>query len=285
LRGQRDLERVCLAAIVCALAAILLPWEAVRLVAALPLAVFLPGYAIVAAAFAPRQLDSQRMTMLMLACGLSVLCLGGILLDPLPGGLRTVTWALLLVLVVIGASRGAALRRTRRRPKRSVRWAGGSRREQLRRAGDAGRRRARSARRAGVRIRPANAICGALAVVAVAAALLLAYTPLPAGDAAGYTALWMLPGQRQGPTSVRVGVASAEQGSALYHLQVRSGKGKRLRSYDFALAPGDERVFKVPVNVNGTKPTRVAASLYKRSDPGRLYRRVTTWLRPGTNRR
>jgi hypothetical protein len=265
VRGQRDLERVCAAAIVCALVATLVPWEAVRLLAALPLAVFLPGYAIAAAAFAPHRLDPQRLTMLVLACGLSVLCLGGLLLDPLPGGLRTLTWALLLVLVVVAACRAAALRRTRGRKRTPRRPRGGARPR--------------------LRMRPVDAVCGGLAAAAAVGALVLAYTPLPAGQAAGYAALWMLPGQGQEVRSVRVGVASGEQGGESYGLQVRSGKGERPRLFQFALAPGEERVFKVPVKVDAREPTRVAASLYRQSRPHQLYRRVTTWLEPGNKER
>jgi uncharacterized membrane protein len=259
------------AAVACALVATLLPWEAVRLVVALPLAVFLPGYAVAAAAFAPYRLDSQRLAMVTLACGLSVICLGGLLLDPLPGGIRTLTWALLLVLVVIGASRAAALRRTRGRPREG--------------------RRARSPRgerprrRNGLRVRPVDAACGALALAAAVAALVIAYTPLPAGDAAGYTALWMLPGHRQVSPTVRVGVISAEQGAEQYRLQVRSGRSQRLRVYRFGLKPGEERRFRVPVELAASGSTRVAASLYTQSRQDRLYRRVTTWLPPGAGAR
>jgi uncharacterized membrane protein len=256
VRGHSDLERVTVAAIVCALVASLIPWEVVRLIAALPLAVFLPGYAIVAAAFGPRQLDRQVLLMLTLACGLAVLCLGGLVLNYLPGGLRTVTWALLLVLVVVAASRGAALRR----PKT---WK-------------------RPGPRARVRIRRIDLACGLAALAAAVGALALAYTPLPASDAAGYTALWMLPNSNDSRPSVRVGVISAEQGAERYRLQVRLGEARRLRVYRFALDPGEERVFRVPVKLEATGSTRVAASLYEQARPRALYRRVTSWLRPGT---
>ncbi|HEY0317888.1 MAG TPA: DUF1616 domain-containing protein [Solirubrobacterales bacterium] len=256
MRGHRDLELATIAAIVCALVASLVPWEVVRLVAALPLAVFLPGYAIVTAAFGPRRLDRERLSMLSLACGLSVLCLGGLVLNYLPGGLRTWTWALLLVLVVVAACRVAALRRPRAEETR----------EPLPR----------------LRLRRVDLVCGLLALAAAVAALTLAYTPLPAGDASGYTALWMLPDAEEPDSYVRVGVVSAEQGGERYRLQVRAGKSRSLKIYHLALDPGGERVFRVPVQVGATGTTRVAASLYEQARPHALYRRVTTWLRPGT---
>ena len=252
MRGHRDLTWVCVAAIVAALVASLVPWEVVRLLAALPLAVFLPGYAIAAAAFGSQRLDPQRLTMLTLLCGLSLLCIGGLVLDLLPGGLRTVTWALLLVLVVIAAARAAALRRGKPERRRSS-WSR-------------------------PRLRAVDLACGALAIAAAAAALVFAYTPLSADKAVGYSALWMLPGDEASDPAVRVGVISAEQEARRYRLQVRVGESEELTTYQLALDPGEERVLRVPVELEPGEPTRVAASLYDTGRPRDLYRRVTTWL-------
>ena len=263
MRGHRDLERVTIAAVACALVATLLPWELVRLIAAVPLAVFLPGYAIVSASFASYRLDPQRLLVLVLACGLSVLCLGGIVLDAFPGGIRTLSWALLLVLVVVATARGAALRRPR----------------------------ATSASRSGARwslprLRTVDVVCGIAALAAVVGALALAYTPLPAGNASGYTALWMLPDDEGPADAVRIGVISAEHDSQAYRLRVGAGKGGKIATYRLELEPGEERVFRVPVplQANRTSPIRVAASLYEEDRPRELYRRVTTWLPPGEGR-
>lgn len=262
MRGHRDLERVCAAAIVCALVAALVPWEVVRLIAALPLAIFLTGYAITAAAFGSQRLDMQRLTMLTLLCGLSVLCLGGIVLNFLPGGLRTVTWALLLVLVIFAAARTAALRRAA--PARG---------------GTATDRRRPAAQ--GPRMRKADLACGGLALAVAVAALVFAYTPLPADKAVGYTALWMLPGDDASGPSVRVGVISAEQEAESYRLEVRVREGEEPSTYRLALDPGEERVFRVPLELEAGRGGRVVASLYDTTRPGELYRRVTAWAPSG----
>jgi uncharacterized membrane protein len=252
VRGHRDLEWVSIAAIAAMLVASLVPWEVVRLLAALPLAIFLPGYAITAAAFGSQKLDLQRLTMLILLCSLSLLCLGGILLNFLPGGIRTVTWALLLVVVIVAAARAAALRRAKPDRQRQG-WAR-------------------------PRIRRWDLACVLAAVAAVAGALVFAYTPLPAGKAVGYTALWMLPGDEAADPAVKVGVISAEQEPQRYRLQVRVDEGGRSFIYRLALDPGEERVFRVPVEPGAEGPTRVAASLYDVAHPQKLYRRVTTWI-------
>lgn len=251
MRGHRDLKWVCVAAIVAALVAAVAPWEVVRLLAALPLAVFLPGYAITAAAFGSQRLDPQRLAMLTLLCGLSLLCLGGIVLNYLPGGLRTVTWALLLVLVILAAARGAAVRR--RKPDR--RGSGWTRPP----------------------LRGVDVACLVLAAAAAAVALIFASTPLPAGKAVGYTALWMLPAEDAASAALDVGVISSEQGPQRYRLEVRVGeKGKPTR-YHLALDPDEERVFEVPLEIRSGKKTRVVASLYDSERPHQVYRRVTAW--------
>jgi uncharacterized membrane protein len=247
VRGHRDLKWVCLAAIVAALVAGFVPWELVRLPAALALAIFLPGYAITAAAFGSQRLDPQRLAMLILLCGISLLCLGGIVLDFLPGGLRTLTWAILLVVVILAASRAAALRRgepdgPRRAWKRP-------------------------------RLRGVDLVCVALALALATAALVFAYTPLPASKAVGYTALWMLPAKGTAERSVDIGVISAEQERQYYRLEVRTGEGRAPTTYHLALDPGDERVFEMPLE-SASGRTRVAASLYDSERPHRLYRRV-----------
>jgi hypothetical protein len=251
VKGHRDLKWICVAAIVAALVAVVVPWEVVRLPAALLLAIFLPGYAITAAAFGSQRLDPQRLAMLTLLCGLSLLCLGGLVLNYLPGGLRTVTWTLLLVVVILAAARGAAVRR--RKPDRP--GAGWTR----------------------PRLRGADVACLVLAVAAAAGALIFASTPLPASKAVGYTALWMLPAEDAPGAALEVGVISSEQGPRRYRLEVRVGeKGKPTR-YHLALDPDQERVFEVPLEIPPGKKARVVASLYDSERPQELYRRVTTW--------
>lgn len=251
MRGHRDLRWVCFAAVVAALIAALVPWDFVRLLAALPLAVFLPGYAITAAAFGSQRLDPQRLAMLALLCGLSLLCLGGIVLNFLPGGLRTVTWALLLLLVVLATARAAALRR--------------------------GKPEGRASGWTHPRLRGADVACVALAAVLAVGALVFAYTPLPASKAVGYTALWMLPAKSAADPALKVGVISAEQGRRHYRLEARVGENGKPKRYHLTLDPDEQRVIEVPVGRRAGKRARVVVSLYGSERPHRLYRRVTTW--------
>jgi uncharacterized membrane protein len=254
MRGHRDLERASVAAILCALVAALVPWEIVRLVAALPLTLFLPGYAIVAAAFAKREPALPKRLVLSVAISLMVLVLSTFLLNIPSFGIRTASWAVWLPLVIVAACRAAALRR---RPAR--RGAG----------------RARPLPRPPLR----SAVLVAAAILVGAAAVALAQKPLPAENAVGYTALWMLP-THKGEETLMVGVISNEQDPASYRLQVEVGEGAESQSqtHEVDLEPGEEETFEVDVSPAPEGRAHVVASLYREERPDHLYRRVTTWL-------
>jgi uncharacterized membrane protein len=251
VRGHRDLGLACVAAVLCALVAALVPLEIVRLVAALPLALFLPGYAIIAVAFGSRELALPKRIVLSVATSLMALVLGTFVLNIFPFGLRTASWAGLLPLVVIAACRGAALRRdpADRQPRRRMTLP---------------------------RPAPASLALGAVAVLIAAAALVLAQKPLPAKDAVGFTALWMLPTDAR-EDAVAVGVISNEQHSASYRLEVSLGKSQS-KTYRVDLDPGEERVYEVEVPPRASGRIHVVSTLYRKGRPGHVYRRVTSWL-------
>lgn len=253
MRGSRDLALASGAAVVCALLAILVPWEGLRLVAALPLAFVLPGYAIVAAAFGPRRLEPAQSTMLSLGCSLAVLCLGALVLNHAPGGIQTASWATLLALVVIACC-GVAL--YRREGERADEVLPAPRRPRPRRV---------------------DVLCGVAVVALVAGAVGLANTPLPAGNAEGYTSLWILPAGAAGH-AVRLGVSSSEQGMRRYLLELQVGDGQKKIISRLALRPGDEHVFTVPIAGSRHGPALVSGLLFRQSDPVIALRKVRTWL-------
>jgi uncharacterized membrane protein len=255
MRGHRDLTAVSAASVVLAAAALLLPWEALRAVAAVPLALLLPGYAVTAAAFGPRPLDRARLALLTVAMSMAVLVLSTLVLNYVPGGIRDVSWALILVVVTVACCRGAAIRR------HGAEWTPPE--------------RARLALP-----RPLEAVLVAGGLLAAVAALVVAATVFPAGDAVGYTRLWML--SSPGGSSVRVGVGNEQQGRATYRLLVRR-EGRTVLARSLTLEPGEERALRValPPSAAGGSSSRIAASLYRAAAPGQLYRRVTSWLQGG----
>ncbi len=255
MRGHRDLRVLTALAPACGLLAWLIPVGSISLLIALPLVFFLPGYAIAAAAFARRQVE--RTTLLVLGVGLSlaVLTLGALVLNFTPGGIRAGSWVLLLVLVVLGACRLAAIRR------------------------------ARAASPARAPSLP-SASFAAISVIAAAiliagAAVTLAFTPLPAKHAVGYTALWIKPLGSTEKGGAQVGVRSEEQHSVAYRLRVRFAQAppqvRHLR-----LSPGEARLLHFASNAVGSVGAAqpVAAILYRAADPQHPYRRVSAWIQP-----
>jgi uncharacterized membrane protein len=254
MSGHHDLRRVGAAAVICALGALLLPFEAVRLLFAAPLALLLPGYAIAAACFSRGSLDRPRFLLVSLVLSLSTLALGGLVLNYMPGGIRPLSWALLL-LAVTGAGCWVA---TRRRP------AGGS--------------PARTSRPSWPKPAAAALLLGGLA--AATAALVLSATTVPADDVVGYTELWALPAGGAESREVQVGVGSEERRTVPYDLLIKLGDEPLIRR-QFRLAPGATRIVRLRTTPAGDgKPIPVTATLLRQHHTGKIYRRVKTWLPP-----
>ena len=257
MRGHRDLRIAAALALVCALLAPLLPVEALSLLFALPLAFFLPGYALAAATFARRPIERPQLLLLSLGLSLCVLALGALLLNYLPGGIGPVSWAVLLVLVVLNGCRVAALRRPNARA-----GAGAATKSSLRLSGTA-----------------AGLLIGAL--LCTTAALALTFTTTSAKHADGFTALWLLPPTpRDAPQGgARIGVNSEEQKPVSYRLQVRVGDrpGENVRR--FSLDPGETRVLKLGPSASASgEAVAVRALLFRGEKPANAYRRVSGWL-------
>lgn len=255
MKGHRDLRLVALATLLCAVLAPLLPFVIVSLPFALPLALFLPGYALTAAIFARRSLPAPQLLLLSLGLSLCVLALGALLLNYVPGGIGPVSWALLLALVTLGSCWAAA----RRRPGQPASGLALPR-LQVNRAG-------------------AGLLLGAL--LCVAAALALNFTTLAAEHADGYTEMWLLPPAPNNAAAggARVGVTSQEQEPTAYSLRIQLGDRSREVVRSFSLDPGQTRVQRLGSRSSpSSAPVPVRAELFLRDEPDDVYRRVSGWL-------
>ncbi|HVO55115.1 MAG TPA: DUF1616 domain-containing protein [Solirubrobacterales bacterium] len=251
MRGHRDLILASAAALACAVLAVLVPVTAVRVFFAIPLCLFLPGYAIAAVTFARNPLGRAQTALLSVALSLCVLALGALLLNFL-GGLHTGSWALFLALIVLACSRAAAVRRPHqgRRPQPSL-----------------------------PRIPLTQAVLYCAGAVAAVAAVALAFVVLPAKNAIGHTELWITTANAGPKAVVQVGVRSQEQHEGSYFVRVLVGQRQKPLVRVFDLAPGEERTIRIRVPAPArAQPT--TASLFRQSDPQQVYRRVYTWI-PG----
>lgn len=254
MRGHTDLRTAVAAAVLCAVLALVLPFGALRLVFAAPLAFFLPGYAIASAAFARRPLARPKLLLLSVGLSLAVLALGALILNYVPGGIRAGSWALLLILVVLGASRAAAIARP---------------------AGD-------SSSLPRPRFSPKRgeaALLGA-GMVAGIAAIVLAFQPMSAKDAVGYSEMWIQPFDGNRSSGVQIGVGNRMQQRGFYLLRVRfGGEDGKMAVRSFTLEPGEDEVLRLPAAARPSgKPLPVVATLFRPSRSDRPYRRVSDWI-------
>jgi hypothetical protein len=256
MRQHNDLELAVGSAGLCAVLALVLPFEPLRMLLAVPLALFLPGYAISAAIFARRPIARHHFLLFSVGLSLAVLALGALVLNYGPGGVRAWSWALLLFLVVLGCCRGAALRRPRR----------------------AGAPVSRTL----PRVNGGQAALLAGGGLALLAAIVLAFTPLTATNATGFTEIWIQP--LAGDNGVRVGVGSAQREDTAYRLVVNFG-GSREVTRRFELEPGQREILALGESAASSTlaPIPVTATLYEveGSDPNRPFRLVSTWLGRG----
>lgn len=255
MKVDRDLLRVAAAALVCAAVCVLVPVTAVREIAAIPLCLFLPGYALTAAIFARTALPGPHRLLLSLTLSLAALVLGTLLLNYMPGGIRESTWVVFLLVVVLGGCILAGWRRSEgpRRASRPMSGAG---------VGIGG----------WVRLGAALLLAGA--------AIAIAWTPFNAENAVGYTQFWMLPG-RTG--DFRLGVRSQEHDATTYRVVLDSGKRRTTVASGLALEPGQSRVFRLTTTPSRSgKGQQLTALLFLQDQPGKPYRRVTGILPPSS---
>jgi hypothetical protein len=217
---------------------------ALRTIAALPLLLFLPGYAVTSALFAPRRLDWARRILLALALSFAATILGALVLDLTSYGIRAESVAILLLAVTVAGAAVGAARGGVERPELTL-----------------------------PRVRRVHVALIGVAVLAVAAAVALAKTPLPAKNAVGYTALWLHPVAGRAQPAVRVGVESAELEPRRYRLRIWVGPERALER-SFRLEPGASWTRIVPVARTLRSDETIQAVLFPEGRPGETYRFV-----------
>jgi hypothetical protein len=187
---------------------------------------------------------------------LAVGVLAGFGLHFSPAALRAEPW----VIVLVGTTGfGVLLAALRRKPVPSIGESGRSRRLHISRA---------------------SALAAVLALALAGVAFGLARTPLPAKDARGYTALWLLPGKKS--ASMQVGVESAELRRMSYRLEVRRGP-RVIASAPLTLEPGERWSAVIEVDSIPRSRRSFVALLYRahESDALPAYRRAALVL-PGS---
>jgi uncharacterized membrane protein len=244
---------VVAACLICAAASYAVTAPVVRLLVALPLALYLPGYAVATAMFAPRRMNAVPSLVFSVGLSLVVLVIGGVALNYLPGGIRRASWDVLLAITVTVACSIAWMRRLK---EPSASW------------------------RSALRL-PSIAVIGVMVagLIAAAAAISLAFIPLHAKKVRGYTQLWWQPAQIQHETGIRVGITCDEHKRTAYRLTVEIGR-RRSRG-TFTLGPGESQLVYVPApRTKAATRLAVKIRLGKAPHPRGVYRDVHGWITP-----
>ncbi len=222
-RRHPDLLAVVAAAPVLAAVCVLVHVPLIRVCCAIPLCLLFPGYTVSAAVFAKSSLELPAKLMLVLGLSLVTLVIGGLLLNSAPGGLRTSSWVVALLAVIIVASAVAV----RRRGERPV----------------ATRFPTVSTWRPG-RSQVINASVLALALIIAVGAVIASRIPLGAPNTVGYETLTLVPLSHD--RGVRLEVLSARQHTESYRLTVDVSL-TQLPSRTLRLRPGQSFSLTVPL--------------------------------------
>lgn len=253
-RQSIDLYAVIVIAGLSAVLAMAMPADSIgRLICALPLVFFLPGYAITAALVPLRSYRNAERLLFSLGLSVAATVLSGLILNLTPWGLRTTTWAITLAVIVLLASVIAWLRR---RPDTA----------------DTSRQIERHPK-----LRFRDGFLMGLAVLVMGAAVGLTRLPVAPNGVAGYTQLWMIPANPGNSSDFRLGFTSKEFTETSYRLQVSVG-GQVVQEWpELSLKPGEtwETTIKLPSDQFGSGS--IEADLYKLNDPKTLYRHVSVW--------
>ena len=227
----------------------------VRALVALPLVLFVPGYALVAAAFPAGRLGTIERLLFSLGASLAVAALAGLLLHWTALGLRPAAWAVTLGNITLVASLIALVRRN---PDKGRGW----------------RQPANEAvqRSAGMTLVEGGLL--GLALLLVASAVLVARDGAIQQRAAGFTQLWVLPDSAAQVDSVRLGVSNREPGEIGYRLLVTIS-GTIIGSWPRIMLGPDEQ-WEATVALPTAQPAAatVEVLLYRLDAPETVYRRV-----------
>jgi uncharacterized membrane protein len=251
---SNDLFTVMVIAGLSALLVMVMPTNSiVRIIFALPLVFFLPGYAITTALLPRHSFGKAELLLFSLGISVAMTALSGLALNLTAWGLQTSTWAITLAMIVWLASAIAWLRRRQGSPITA------SQNEIL------------------FKLRFRDGLLLGLAVLVTGAAIGLTRLPAAPNDVAGYTLLWMVPVNPGNINGFRLGIDSAEFTETRYRLQVSVGDQVVQEWPELRLKPGETWETTIELQSDQVGPGSIVADLYKLDDPQTIYRHVKVW--------
>jgi uncharacterized membrane protein len=223
----------------------------------LPLVLVLPGYALTSALFTGKTFGIPERLVFSMSLSLVIVILGGLVLNLLPSGLSSDSWAVLLGCITLASSITALVRQRRQGIPTFKRLKFSS---------------SGFTFRQGLLLGVAVVIVGGAIAVSIIGAERQPYT--------GFTQLWILPASgAKTHNTVLLGVNNMEKIDMDYRLDVNvNGKVVKLWP-SIELKPGENwEVTLVILQVKNSGSTMVEAVLYRVDAPTTLYRHVELWL-------
>lgn len=238
-------------AIILSLAGLMAPW--VNIFFGLPLALVLPGYAVTAA-LSGRSFGLIERTLLTLGLSITLVIMGGLLLNLTPWGLQAGSWAVLLGSISLAACGIALLHRSHENQTQT---------SQVINPASKGPQLSRW-------LNKTQFVMLGLAAIVVVSAFAVARNSAEQQNVS-FTQLWMLPTAPNSDT-VKVGLHNNERASIKYRVALEVD-GKAVQEWaSIELASGQrwETTAQLPTDNKG----RVEAVVYRLDAPQTLYRRV-----------
>lgn len=216
----------------------------VRIVVGLPLALFLPGYALTAACIPSATLRSAEHCLCAFGFTLCIDALGAFLLNGIPWGLQLRTWAIFLGGITLVASIVAFVNR---------------------RAGPMGERGA------GIRWRDGLLFGGVFLVLL--GAIGLSYAGAILQPTTGFTQFWLAPAVRAESRAIYLGVRNEEGTTMQYTIQLAMGGRVVAEWPEITLSPDAQWETTVALPLNQRAET-MEALLYRLDQPQVIYRHL-----------
>jgi uncharacterized membrane protein len=253
-RQFRNLLAVMVIAVLSAVLALVMPADSiVRMIFALPLVFFLPGYAITAALLPMNSFRTTERLLFSLGLSVAATALSGLMLNLTDWGLQSKTWAITLAGIVLLAGAIAWLRSKPKAPVTPVPV------------------------KKYFKLSFRDLVLLWLAVVVMGVAVGLTRLPVAPNGVSGYTQLWMLPATPGNSNNFHLGINSEEFTETRYRLQVKVD-GQVVQEWpQLSLKPGETWETAIKLQSDRSGSGSIEADLYNLDDPGTLYRHVKLW--------
>lgn len=222
----------------------------IRLIFALPLVFFFPGYSVVSALYSRRRLSDTARFLFAGALSIALTALGGLALHAVGIRLAPASWLLFLSLITLAAAVVASVRRGRR--DASV--------------------------HAGIGLGFSQFLLLGLAVVLFGLAFGVAREGALQQDIPHFTQLWILPSEQETQTTVELGIRNEESRKVTYRLVASRGDELLGVWEPIELAAGEEWLTSITVPQTFISAEPIVANLYRLDEPDVVYRSVSLRL-------